>query len=232
LGELPEVNIYFLVEGVATEPKIYRAWLAHLLPKLQEVAGFDEVEADNYFMTSVGGRWPYVAKQITASLNEVKQCGKYDYLVICIDAEEWRVNELIKEIESHLNVADGQPILPVATRLKIIIQNRCIETWLLGNCQMYPAQAKNQTLKNYLNDYNASQLDPERMGKGDCTTHAKFHKKYLRLLFYEQRIRHEETQRNQVATLTYLQQLQARVVTKPIHLSTFQTFLGFCQNLS
>jgi hypothetical protein len=46
------MNLYFLVEGKRTEKKVYPAWLAHLLPELQRVQNYDQVNQNNYYLFS------------------------------------------------------------------------------------------------------------------------------------------------------------------------------------
>ena len=49
------MNLYFLVEGKRTENKVYPAWLKHLLPELQQVKNFDEVDKNNFYLFSANG---------------------------------------------------------------------------------------------------------------------------------------------------------------------------------
>jgi hypothetical protein len=42
------MNLYFLVEGQSTEKKVYPAWLSHLLPELNRVNNYDEVDTNNF----------------------------------------------------------------------------------------------------------------------------------------------------------------------------------------
>ncbi len=48
------MNIYLLVEG-HTEADVYPAWIGHLLPELERVDNYDEVEQNNYYLFSSCG---------------------------------------------------------------------------------------------------------------------------------------------------------------------------------
>jgi len=41
------MNLYFLVEGTHSERKVYPAWLSYLLPELQRVYNYDDVNEKN-----------------------------------------------------------------------------------------------------------------------------------------------------------------------------------------
>ncbi|NET62591.1 MAG: hypothetical protein F6K47_42810, partial [Symploca sp. SIO2E6] len=124
------MNIYFLVEGRSTEKKIYPDWLSYLIPQLKRVQFHDQVEVNNYYLISGNGYPAIISDGIPNAVDKITEVGKYDYLVICIDADEDTVDARKKYIYDSIqknNIELGK------TQLVLIIQNRCIETWLLGN---------------------------------------------------------------------------------------------------
>ena len=109
----------------------------------------------------------------------------------------------------------------------IIVQNRCFDTWCLGNKGIYPFQPEISPLLDYTNYYDVSINCPEIMGKQNFNTHAQFHKDYLKELFKINNLKHYKIT-NEVMKEEYLEQLIARVQNETEHLPTFQTFIEFC----
>ncbi len=225
------MNLFFLVEGEVAETTIYRGWLAHLVPQLREVDSPQDAMVQNYYLISSGGQ-SKTKPAIKEAINEVNARGNYDYLVVCLDAEESTVELLTDEIHDYLQqLADQESLQLEKSQFILIVQNRCLETWFLGNRTIYPVTPKDKELSDYLVYYHAAYADPELMGAHDFLTHAQFHKRYWWLLLSEQKIRNSKLQLNEVARKSYLAQLQARVVAEPSHLQTFQTFINFCQRI-
>ncbi len=74
--------------------------------------------------------------------------------------------------------------LGCSPKLLIIMQNRCIETWFLGNRKIYSRQPQSSPLLDYSCHYNISINCPELMANYPTfNTHAQFHEAYLRELF-------------------------------------------------
>jgi hypothetical protein len=223
------MNIYFLVEGKRTERKIYPAWLSHLLPELQQVKNYDEVNQNNYYLFSAEGYPSIIYQHFPNAAADIVANGKYDYFVVCIDAEENTVNSVKKEIYDFIN---DENINIGLTQLVIIVQNRCIETWFLGNRKIYSRHPQSQTLLNYNRYYNISVNCPEEMGKySNFNTHAQFHEAYLKELFRAKTINYSKNNPGEVVKLYYLEQLQIRVQENSHHLPTFQDFLQFCNRI-
>ncbi|MFB2923469.1 MULTISPECIES: DUF4926 domain-containing protein [Aerosakkonema] len=157
------MNLYFLVEGNSTEKKVYPAWLAHILPELQRVQNYNEVVKNNYYLFS-GGGYPSIYDHITNAIEDILSIGKYDYFVVCLDAEERTVSDSKQEIYELLQ---SKNIDMGSTQLVIIIQNRCIETWFLGNRKIYSRNPQTSPLLDYTSFYDVSVNCPELMGKYD-----------------------------------------------------------------
>jgi hypothetical protein len=115
-----------------------------------------------------------------------------------------------------------------STQLKIVIQNRCIEIWFLGNSRIYSRQLQSQRLLDY-NRYNdVSKECPELMGKHEYKNHAHFHESYLKELFAAKSMQYSKTKPRDVQEEYYLQELQNRSEKQANHLPTFQNFIEFC----
>jgi len=222
------MNLYFLVEGRRTESKVYPRWLGYLVPQLERVQVYDEVEDNNYYLFN-GGGFPSIYDHIINSIHEVNEVNNYDYLAICLDADEATVTERTEEI---YNLLEKKSVTLKNCRLQIIIQNRCIETWFLGNSAIYPRFPDNSRLADYQRFYNVSTDDPELMGIYEgFNSYSQFHKDYLKLMLLERHIRYTVNNPNGVIENSYLNDLKDRVEVEPDHLRSFQTFLEFCESL-
>jgi hypothetical protein len=219
------MNLYFLVEGVQSERKVYPAWLSHLLPELTRVQSYDEVNEKNYYLIS-GEGYPSLYDFIPPSIEEINLSGKYNYFVVCLDAEENTVAQRHAEIYDFLN---QEKLELKNAEIVLIVQNRCLETWLLGNRKIYSKQPQYQPLLDYTKYYNVSVDCPEKMGKYlDFNTHAQFHGAYLRALFEAKNITYSKKRPGDVLKPFYLEQLLTRIEFQPEQLTTFRHFIDFC----
>jgi Domain of unknown function (DUF4276) len=217
------MNLYFIVEG-ETERKVYPSWLSYLLPELQRVKNPSQAHTNNYYLIS-GGGYPSLYEEVEAAVENINISQKYNYLIICTDAEENSVEHMQQEIseyflENELNIENSQ--------LKIVIQNRCIETWFLGNSRIYSRQPQSQRLLEYNRYYDVSKECPELMGKYESDVHAHFHEAYLKELFAAKNMQYSKTKPRDVQEEYYLQELQIRSQRQANHLPTFQNFIEFC----
>ncbi len=221
------MNIYFLVEG-KTEKKVYPAWLSYLVPNIREVDFFDEVHENNYKIVNARGQPFY--PEILNAVDEINSVGRYHYFVICLDAEENSVNKIREDIHQFMKHEQAEL---TNTQLILIIQNRCMETWFLGNRRIYSREPQNRDLVKYTQFYNVSAQDPEMMGiYQDFNKHAQFHEAYLKALFAAKKISYSKRNPGHVLDQPYLDQLLSRISNKPEHLESFQYFINFCRTLS
>ncbi|WP_309736173.1 hypothetical protein [Chamaesiphon sp. OTE_75_metabat_556] len=217
------MNLYFIVEG-KTERQVYPFWLGYLLPELQRVKNPSQAHTNNYYLIS-GGGYPSLYEEVEAAVENINISQKYNYLIICTDAEENSVEYMQQEVreyflENQLNLEN--------TQLKIVIQNRCIETWFLGNSKIYSRQPQSQRLLDYNRYYDVSKECPELMGKYESDVHAHFHEAYLKELFAARNMQYSKTKPRDVQEEYYLQELQSRSQRQANHLPTFQNFIEFC----
>lgn len=223
------MNIYFLVEGRRTEKKVYPKWLGHLLPELDETNDAFSVDDKKFYVFNGNGYPSILDNHLRNAVEDVNSIGKYQYFVMCIDADEVEVNFRIQEIETFFE--NEQIELNENTEFILIVQNRCIETWCLGNRRVYKRNPSEETLREYVEFYNVSTDDPELMGKiEDFETHAQFHASYLKEMLYERNIRYSKKNPNGVTAAAYLNELIERN-TDTNHIVTFRSFIDFCNKL-
>ena len=224
------MNVYFLVEGKRTEPKIYPAWLSLLVPDLQRVKQPQHVAGHHYYLFNSNG-YPTVKDiHLPHAIEDINSIGTYHYLALCIDADDVTVADRAAEIDTFLH--ENNITLQAGTKLVYIIQNVSIETWLLGNRKVFKRNPTDNTLAAYMKFFNVHDLDPEDMS---CylgfTTTAQFHTAYLRKIFEERNIAYSKKNPGPVLQPDYLAALQRRHEDSG-HLGSFKTFLDFCTTLN
>ena len=224
------MNIYFLLEGRSTEKKIYESWLKYLLPELTKVQHYYQANYNNYCLVSANGYPSIIHDYIPDAIEKIKETDKYNYLVICIDAEEETAVSKKQEIENFISQKDLRLKLG-KVKLISIIQNRCIETWLLGNRKMFHSrQPLEKSLSDYAKYYDVSVKDPELMGNySQDYNHAQFHCSYLKEIFKAKKISYTKKNPGEAKNKSYLDELTKRFRLEPEHLQTFQDFIEFCQ---
>ena len=218
------MNLYFIVEG-KTEAKVYPDWLKYLLPQLSRVTKYSQADNNNYFLIS-GGGYPALYEIVENAIEEINIIQKYNYLVICLDAEENTVEDINQEVVQE--IFSNRELKLDRTEIKIIVQNRCIETWLLGHREIYSRSPQSQQLRDYNNYYNVSIDCPESMGKYNYPVHAQFHEAYLKELFSAKNMNYSKTKPGDAQKEYYLKSLQKRVATEQTNLPTLREFLDFC----
>jgi len=222
------MNIYFLVEG-DTEFIIYRKWLSYLVPELKRVKYHDQVNENNYYISNAHGNALMIHDGIPNAVEKIQEMGNYNYFVICLDADEETVESRKNWIYEFI---ETEKIELGKTKLEIVIQNRCLETWFLGNRKIFDSrQPLEKLLNEYVLYYDISQDDPELMGKYNQEYHADFHLSYLKEIFKIKRQNYGKTRPQQAQENHYLEQLLKRIQEKPEQMQTFREFIEFCESI-
>jgi hypothetical protein len=221
------MNVYFLVEGKRTEKKIYPQWLSVLIPDLARVDYADEISENNYYLFS-GEGFPSILHHLRNAVEEVNTIGGYDYLVVCLDAEETSCEKRETEIRGFLS---KEKATLLHAELVVIAQNPCFETWFLGNRAIFKRNPQSDTLQRYIEFYNVRTDDPELMlSYNEESTKAQFHTNYLRKIFEERGIGYTKKNPGDVGKPHFLQELIKRN-EETNHIPSFKSFIDFC-NLS
>lgn len=217
------MNIYFLVEGRRTEKKVYPLWLNILIPELTEVKNAFLVDKNNFYIFSGNGYPSLLNNHLRNSIEDINIIDKFDYFVICLDADEITVKQRINEVKNFIKKENI--ILNSTTKFEIIVQNRCIETWFLANSKVYKRNPNNVLLKEFNDFYNVAVNDPELMGKlADYETHAVFHEVYLSEMLAERNIHYSKKNPHAVTSPNYLNELIKRS-SLTNHIQTFKKFI-------
>lgn len=223
------MNIYFLVEGRRTEKKVYPKWLSILIPALKEIKNPFEVDSNNYYLFNGNGFPSLLDNHLRNAFEDVNQILKFNYFVICLDSDDDSVEERKEQVIAFM--ANNKLTL-ISCEIIIIVQNKCIETWFLGNKNVYSRQPHSQKLLAFNNFYNVRINDPELMGVyGEYDTTSQFHQVYLSEMLLEKNIRYTKKNPSGVVEEYYLNELINRAMNTN-HLSSFKTFIDFCKNIN
>jgi hypothetical protein len=224
------MNIYFLVEGKRTEMKVYPKWLSHLIPELQRSTTFDAVTKNNYFIFSGNGFPSLLDNHLRNCIIDINNVGNYDYFVVCLDADEQNISDCKQEILDFM--AEENISLNTKTEFKIIVQNKCLETWFLANPKIFKKNPSREFLRECIEFYNVKRDDPELMGKlsdfeGSTSV---FHSIYLQELLAEKNVAYSKKNPQSVTEGYFLRELILRN-KKTNHIQSFQQFIQFCEQI-
>jgi hypothetical protein len=206
------LNLYFLLEGRHTEPQLYRRWLTHALPDLREVKHASELAGKCYRVRSAGG-YPQILDRIRGSVEEVISAGvPLDQLFVCLDAEEESYDVRYARVATFL-----QELSP-PFRHTVIVQDCCVETWLLGDRSLLRPPPRTEEMRRLRAFYDVRRDDPEGMPKQEgYATRARFHLEYLKAVVRDrnagrprERLRYSKRKVGYFGRPSHLQALVAR----------------------
>lgn len=199
-------------------------WLSILRPDMTKVDHATDADKNNYYLIS-GEGYPSLLNHLENAIEEVNAIDKYDYLVLCLDAEESTIEKRKKEIQQHL---DAKEMKLAKAKLIIIVQNPCFETWFLGNRKIFKRTPQSQLLNEYIAFYDVRQNDPEEMPCHNENTRAQFHHSYLCEIFKERGLTYSKQKPGNVGEATFLNELISRNAETE-HISSFKEFIEFIE---
>lgn len=227
------MNVYFLVEGKSTEKKVYPKLVDFIFEgQLNQVKQVQEAQNNNFFLFTANGYPRIFTEVLKNAIIDINTYENYQHLLLCIDADENSIEDRQEELREYLQQFEEEGVvLNSNCQLHLIVQNRCIETWFLGNRKVYKSNPDNPQLIEYQSFYNVKENDPELMG---CPTlfdlHAPFHLEYLKAMLAERNIRYSKNFPRDVAEKHYIKELINRAEeTKAI--ASFHHFYQICQQI-
>ena len=224
------MNLYIIVEGRRTEKKVYPAWFSYLIPRLRQVKWPYQADLNNYFLFNGNGFPALLHNHLKNSIEEVNELEKFNYLVLVLDVDESTIDGRINEVNEFLE--ENNLHLNTSTELIIIPQNRCIESWFLGNQKVFKQNPQSSDLINYVQFYNVKTNDPEEMGiYPNFNTHSQFHSDYCTEFLRERNIRYSKNSPNGVVEKDYLDSLILRN-EETNHIKSFKLLVDFCKRVN
>lgn len=224
------MNIYFLVEGKRTEMKVYPKWLSILIPELKRVQWHHEAVKNNYCIFTGDGFPSLLDNHLKNSIEDVNSSGNFDYLVICLDSDDDTIEERHQQVLNFMSEESLE--LNQGTKLVIIVQNKCFETWFLGNSKIFKNNPTSSFLIDCINHYNVKDEDPKLMEKPrdfEQTT-SIFHSTYLQEILSERKINYSKKNPQEVTEKYFLEELIKRN-KKTNHINSFKQFIEFCSEI-
>lgn len=224
------MNIYFLVEGKRTEKKVYPKWLSILIPELKQINNPFDIVEKNYYLFNGNGFPSLLDNHLKNAIDDVNSISKFDYFVICLDSDDDTIDERKNQVFDFIKKNDLKFLNDC--KLIIIVQNKCIETWFLGNRNVYSRQPQSEKLLTFNNFFNVRINDPELMEKfGEYDSVSQFHQIYLSEMLLEKNINYSKKNPREVVEEYYLNELINRS-QETNHLTTFKTFINFCSQIN
>ena len=221
------MNLYFLVDGEATEMRVYREWLRLVFPGIERAERVEDMQG-NHFMVLSGGGIPSYLDLIPKSLQDIGSHGEIDCFFVCVDAEDATYEHRYKEAVEAI----GEELEP--GKFRVIVQNCCIETWFLGNRKAMKRNPQSEKLRSWKTFFDVSQDDPEEMPRHeDHRTRAQFHLAYLREMLREhgrERLVYKKNSPGSVLERHYLNALYERW-SDTQHIGSFGVLVKAWQSL-
>lgn len=206
------MKLYLVVEGRRTEPKLYTAWLTHYQPSLVRYHSVEELvegAEDGYHLVA-GGGYPSYLDRIRNAVDDINGSlnagNAIDALMVCVDTEgDFTIEEKIAELNELLsNLRPDCVALP-------IVQNLCIETWLLGNRKFFHRQPQSQELVRFQKFYSVLEKCPETMpSMPGYLTPVSFHLAYFRHLCWERNTSYSKKNPGPALAGSFLEELLNR----------------------
>lgn len=224
------MNFYIVVEGDKTEMSVYPAWLSILAPNYSRVDNAWEVCENNYYIFSAGGI-PSIYNHVRNAVEDINAINskggvKYDYLLVCLDTEEETREYILQQINKELQ---SNNVALMNAELKVFEHKVCMETWFLGNRNVFKENPQDAEYLDYIRYYNVGEDNPEEMGninENKFSTTAKFHLQYLKRMLEERNMTYTKNRTQYVQQQVYLQQLIKRFEGTG-HLATFGSWYEF-----
>jgi hypothetical protein len=240
------VNLLFLVEGEKTEPKVYKAWLKHLFPDLIFVNRPEDM-IGNSCRIITGNGYPNMVSQpknssapsrLEACLMDIENFNNVDHFFICVHSEDYSYSERFDEVKSKLEILKSDhEIDDSRTKIHLIIQNCCFETWALGNAEISQKYARiktSTTWSDFQNHYDILLNDPENLNSFPAgypfRNKARLHKRYLVEYLAEFGLSYRKENPIIVAEKHYLESLQKRCKNTE-HLPSLRLLFDIWENL-
>lgn len=215
------MNIYVVVEGEVGEKKVYQHWIPLVNPILTPIDYITQVTTNNFYIIS-GNGYPNYFNTIKNAIDDVANNPQFNRLVVAVDSEDIDFATKYTEIDDYIQ-SFGTSI-----DYRIIIQHFCLETWALGNKNIYVRNPQDTQLIQFQSIWNVSTQDPELLPP--LVSHlnrAHSAELYLRKLLQEKYRNLTYTKRRPEALLnnTFFNRVKNRC-TQDRHVQSFEHFLN------
>jgi len=169
------MNIYVIVEGESATKKLYKNWIPFVNTNLRHVDYLPDVTNDNFYILHGYGQ-PYFLERVERAINDVNNLQLFNRLVIAVDSENADPYDKQSEISNRVDR------IGCRVEVRYVIQHFCLETWLLGNRQMFRRKLQDTELSRYVTLFDVRLNDPTLLPNNEekAWNRAQFAYHYLR----------------------------------------------------
>ncbi len=230
------MNCFFLVEGAETEVQLYPKLLSYFTPGYKRINDISKFSINNYYIFS-GYGYPNVLgnrfKGALALIRDVNSNAKHtgiriDALVLVLDVDKLKTVDRVYQSIQNCKKKYITEISEAKVTIYIVIQNRCVESWLLGNVNAFPQKYDNDFKTTYVDYFNVSISDPEDMISNDKRSDSQFARDYLSAMLSQQGLYYSKNNID-ILTENYIKGILTRYNNG--HLQSFKTFLDLVKKL-
>ncbi len=225
------MNLYFLLEDSKSFFLVLPKWLRFILPQFSQVDAFENFDNSNKkFMIHSGFGYPSVKNYFEQSLCTIVENNvPINYFIVCWDTDAKISNDI------ELDKSDFKRIFskyPARCQLKLLVINRCFETWLLGNRRVYFSGCENETFLSFARFYNVGKSDPEEM-KAPTENISNYHYRYFQTMLRNSYLQKNYSKGHPLAVSTedYYGELCSRI-NETNDLNSFRAFIEFLKSVN
>lgn len=223
------MNIYMLMEGEETEPRLYPAWLKLIAPNMEQVFFIERVVKNNFYSISGRGYPSLLAGQLLKTIKDINDFPVFDQLWVILDTDDCTVAEREQEVYDKINdILINHSHLSLGTcQVHVIAQQVCIETWGLANKRVFPHHKITGDLREFYDHYDVSLDDPELMQKPTafgCSI-GEYHHRYLKTMLKtrNESLRYTKKSPSPLDKDIYFKEIVKRVLDDG-HVNSFRKF--------
>ena len=148
------MNVYVVVDGEKATKKIYQKWIPLVNSELSNIDYPDQFNQNNFYVFAGRRGQPGIWNMAEKAVEDANNINLIDRIVVCIDSEDKSYEEILSEARQR--VEKNECRVPI----KYVIQHFCLETWLLGNINLFRKKPKDQELLEYYTKFNIRDSDP------------------------------------------------------------------------
>jgi hypothetical protein len=228
------MNIYVVLEGEKAASKLYTSWIQSLNKALHPINYLYEFSQNNFLIIAGYGQ-PGFWGIVEAAVEDVNKTEVIDRLVIGVDSEDKNLEEKLVEAREHVEKNKCR------VDVRYVIQHFCLETWLLGNIQLFRKKPQEEDLKRYVAFFNIRVNDPELLTAyvNNSWNRAQFSYEYLRAGIRDKygnwrdewgnRAFYNKHNPGLAGTEAFFYQVKKRYIEKK-HIKSFSTFITAFSN--
>jgi hypothetical protein len=218
------MNIYVVVDGEKATKKIYQKWIPLVNNELRNIDYPDQFAQNNFYVFAGRRGQPGIWNMAEKAVEDANNIKSIERLVICVDSEDRSYEEILSEAKRRVDRIECR--VPI----KYVIQYFCLETWLLGNINLFRKKPKDQELQEYYTKFNIRDDDPKNLPshKQRSMNRATFAYYYLRAGIrdmYGNDKYYSKHNAGMAQEVTFFNRVRDRCIKKQ-HIQSFNDFLN------